>query len=116
MTDIPPESQGNLTQKPVASYACLMESLPLEDIARIARSHGALRVSVFGSHARGTARADSDLDLLVGMRDGATLFDLGRMQLELEALLGIPVEVVTERGLRPEFRDQVMREARVIAA
>lgn len=98
------------------SYALSMDELPLPDIAEIARRHKAVKVYIFGSRARGTARPDSDLDLLVEMRDGATLFDLGRMQLELEALLGIPVEVVTMKGLRPELRDQVMREALPIAA
>ena len=116
MSGFPKGSPRNLAQELVGSYACLMEALPLVDIGRIARSHGALRVFVFGSHARGTARPDSDLDLLVGMKDGATLFDLGRMRLELEELLGITVDIVSEGGLRPDIRDQVLREARSIAA
>jgi predicted nucleotidyltransferase len=93
-----------------------MDELPLAEIARIARKHGATSVKIFGSRARGTARPDSDLDLLVNVVPGTSLFDLARMALELEALLGIQVEVVTEPGLRPELRDEVPREAKSIAA
>jgi predicted nucleotidyltransferase len=93
-----------------------MDDLPLEEIARIAKAHGATSVKVFGSRARGDARPDSDLDLLIGVRDGTSLFDLAHIVIELEELLGIKVEVVTEGGLRPEFRAEVLAEAKLIAA
>ena len=55
---------------------------------------------LFGSVARGEDRPGSDLDLLVDLDDSASLFDLARMHLELEELLGIRVDVLDERGLR----------------
>lgn len=59
---------------------------------------------LFGSVARGTDRPGSDLDLLVSFDDSASLFDLARLHLELEALLGITVDVLDEGGLRAKHR------------
>lgn len=90
--------------------------VPASAIVEIARRHGARTVKVFGSHARGEAGPKSDLDLLVSVERGTTLFDLIHIQIELEQLLGIPVDVVTEPSLRPELRERVLKEARVLAA
>jgi hypothetical protein len=68
-------------------------------------------VRVFGSVARGDARPDSDVDFLVDLEPGRTLFDLGGLLMELRGILGREVDVVTERGLRPRLKDQVLREA-----
>lgn len=67
---------------------------------------------IFGSVLRGTDRDGSDLDLLVDALPGATLFDLGGLQVELEDLLGVHVDLLTPGDLSPKFRDQVLREAR----
>ena len=93
-----------------------MDDLPISEIARIAKQHGAITVKIFGSRARGTARPDSDLDLLIQARSNTSLFDLMRMEIALEDLLGIEVEVATEHGLRPEIREGVLSEAKEIAA
>jgi uncharacterized protein len=69
---------------------------------------------VFGSALHGTDREGSDLDLLVDTLPGATLFDLGGLQVELEALLGVPVEVLTLSDLPLKFRAQVLAEARAV--
>ena len=66
---------------------------------------------VFGSAVRGTDRDGSDLDLLVDALPGATLFDLGGLQAELEELLGVSVDVLTPGDLPPRFRAQVLAEA-----
>lgn len=66
---------------------------------------------VFGSALRGTDRDGSDLDLLVDALPGATLFDLGGLQAELEELLGVSVDVLTPGDLPPRFRAQVLAEA-----
>ncbi len=66
---------------------------------------------VFGSVLHGTDREDSDLDLLVDALPGATLFDLGGLQAELEALLGIPVDLLTPDDLSPRLRARVLAEA-----
>lgn len=67
--------------------------------------------AVFGSVARGEADEQSDLDFLVEMEPGRSLFDLSRLQYELEQLLNCPVDVVTDRGLKARMRDRVRREA-----
>ncbi|MBX7059627.1 MAG: nucleotidyltransferase family protein [Leptospirales bacterium] len=80
-------------------------------ILEICARYGAHRVRVFGSQARADADEQSDIDFLVEMEPGRSLFDLGGIQYELEALLGRSVDVVTERGLKPRFRERVQREA-----
>jgi len=67
---------------------------------------------VFGSVARGDARPDSDIDFLVKLEPGRSLLDLARFLRELEEILGRNVDVVTEAGLRPRIRSQVLEEAR----
>ncbi len=66
---------------------------------------------VFGSVLYGTDQEGSDLDLLVDALPGATLFDLGGLQVELEELLGVPVDLLTPGDLPPKFRDRVLTEA-----
>ena len=69
---------------------------------------------VFGSVLHGTDRDGSDLDLLVDALPGATLFDLGGLQDELEALLGIHVDLLTPADLSPKFRAKVLAEAQPV--
>jgi predicted nucleotidyltransferase/DNA-binding XRE family transcriptional regulator len=71
--------------------------------------HGAERVRVFGSIARGDATDDSDIDLLVRFRPNVTLLGLARLQVALVDLLGVPVDVVSEDGLRED--DSIAAEA-----
>jgi predicted nucleotidyltransferase len=81
------------------------------DILRIAARHGARNVRIFGSAARGDCTARSDVDILVDLEDGRSLFDLGALLEELRQLLGREVDVVTEKGLRARIRDRVLEEA-----
>ncbi|NML27797.1 nucleotidyltransferase family protein [Zoogloea dura] len=67
---------------------------------------------VFGSVLHGADKDDSDLDLLVAPSPETTLFDLGGLQVELEALLGVPVDVRTPGDLPSRFRAQVLAEAK----
>ena len=69
---------------------------------------------VFGSVLHGTDADGSDLDFLVDALPGATLFDLGGLQDELESLLGVPVDLLTPGDLPAKFRAQVIGEARAI--
>jgi uncharacterized protein len=82
-----------------------------EDVCRIAAAHGAGNVRVFGSTGRGERGASSDLDLLVDMAEGRTLFDLIALSDELKESLGVRVDVVTEASLSPYMRDRVLDEA-----
>ncbi len=82
-----------------------------DPITRAARGRGARDVRVFGSVARGEERPDSDVDLLVTLDPGRTLLDLARLELELEELLGRPVDVVTADSLREPVRGAALRDA-----
>lgn len=82
-----------------------------EEILRLCETYGARNLRVFGSVARGEANTQSDVDFLVEMEPGRSLFDLGGLQYELERLLGRPVDVVTERGLKARIQERVLREA-----
>lgn len=82
-----------------------------DEILRIAARHGAQNVRVFGSVARGEADEVSDIDLLVDLDEGRSLFDHAALMLELERVLGCKVDVVAERGLRNRVRDRILQEA-----
>ena len=80
-------------------------------ILTIAARHGARKVRVFGSVARGTARRNSDIDFLVEMEEGRSLLDHAALILDLERLLKRSVDVASERGLRRVVRKEVLKEA-----
>ena len=82
-----------------------------EEILRIAASHRAYNLRVFGSVARGESDEDSDIDFLVELGSGCGLIEHSALIRELEELLGRKVDVVSERGLRQRIRDRVLREA-----
>jgi predicted nucleotidyltransferase len=66
---------------------------------------------VFGSVARGTSTTDSDLDLLVDMESGRSLFDLMDIQDEVAKIVGHKVDVITENSLNRHIKNQVLKEA-----
>ena len=81
-----------------------------EDILEIAAKQGAKNVRVFGLVARGDAGPDSDIDFLVEMEPGRSLFDMGGLLIDLQELLGCDVDVVSDRGIKPRIREQVFKE------
>ncbi|MGB4862662.1 MAG: nucleotidyltransferase family protein [Tepidiformaceae bacterium] len=82
-----------------------------QEILALAAQHGARNIRVFGSVARGTADASSDIDILVDLESGRSLVDLGQLLTELSDLLGDNVDVVTASGLRGRLKDRVLAEA-----
>ncbi|MEE8484358.1 MAG: nucleotidyltransferase family protein, partial [Nitrospinota bacterium] len=70
-----------------------------EEILRLAAKHGAHKVRVFGSAVRGESGPESDIDFLVDMEPGRSLLDHVAFTQDLEELLGVEVDVVTENGL-----------------
>jgi predicted nucleotidyltransferase len=81
------------------------------EILAAANRHGATNVRVYGSVARGDAGAASDVDFLVDFEPGRSLLDLASLLVDLEDLLGRPVDVVTEPGLKARIRQRVLAEA-----
>jgi predicted nucleotidyltransferase len=82
-----------------------------EEIQEIAAKHGARNIRVFGSVARGSARPYSYVDFLVDVEPVTSSWFPAGLVLDLENLLGRRVDVVTERGLNPLIRDEVLQEA-----
>ncbi|NMC54319.1 MAG: nucleotidyltransferase family protein [Chloroflexi bacterium] len=80
-------------------------------ILDIARRYGAYDIRIFGSVARGEATDASDVDFLVKLSPDRSLLDLGGLLMDLRELLGVEVDVVTEKGLRARIREQVLQEA-----
>ena len=82
-----------------------------EAIVRIAAKHGATQVRLIGSVARGEARADSDVDLLVTWSEGTSLLDQAALMLELESLLGRKVDIASDGWVKPSIRESVYKDA-----
>jgi predicted nucleotidyltransferase len=80
-------------------------------ILDLAKHYGAANVRVFGSVARGEATPESDVDLLVEWEPGRSLLDHAGLVLDLQDLLGAPVEVGTEKSLHWYVRDRILAEA-----
>jgi predicted nucleotidyltransferase len=76
-----------------------------------AAQHGAYDVRIFGSVARGDNDKASDIDFLVNLEPGRSLMDLGGLLYDLQEMLGVEVDVVTEKSLRRRIREKVLREA-----
>lgn len=81
------------------------------EILRLAGVHGCRNVRVFGSVATGESRPDSDVDFLVDLESGRTLFDLAGFLGDLRDLLGTEIDVVESRSIHPYIRDRVLAEA-----
>lgn len=77
------------------------------EVLELAGRHGMQVLGVFGSVARGDDRPDSDIDLLVELPAGMGLFAVARVQNELEELLGSPVDLIPESGLKAGVRPAV---------
>ena len=80
-------------------------------IVRVAEKHGATHVRLIGSFARGEARPDSDIDLLVTWAKGTSLFDQAALMDELENLLCRKVDIASDGWVKPQIRESVYRDA-----
>jgi hypothetical protein len=79
------------------------------------RRMGVLRIGIFGSRARGSGRADSDVDVLVEFDAHRDLFDLIEVKQHLESVLGLAVDVTTPSGIRQSDRPAIMGDLRYAA-
>lgn len=80
-------------------------------VREVGERYGIRNIRVFGSFARGQARPESDLDLLVEYVPGRSGFAFVEFCERVEELLGRKVDVVTEKSLHPLIRDKVLRQA-----
>lgn len=81
------------------------------EICRMVAQNNVCNPRVFGSVLHGADTGGSDLDFLVDPLPGTTLLNLGALQVDLEQLLGVPVDVLTPVDLPRKFRDAVLKEA-----
>ena len=81
------------------------------EVRRLGERYHVRNIRVFGSFARGDARPDSDIDLLVEYVPGGSGFDFVRFADAVEELLGRKVDVVTDESLHPLIRDRVLSQA-----
>jgi uncharacterized protein len=81
-----------------------------QELVAAAAGHGVTNLRVFGSVARGQDRPDSDVDLLADLPSGMGLLGLGRVQADLEAIVGGPVDLVPAADLKPGVRARADRE------
>ena len=93
-----------------------MKRLPIEPLklAAFCEANGIRKLSLFGSQLHGTARPDSDIDLLAEFYPDRipSFFDIARMEEELSGMVsGKKIDLKTPMGLSPHFRDQVLDKA-----
>ena len=77
---------------------------------QIRKEYKAEIIGLFGSYVRGEQKGESDVDVLVRFLDGATLFDFVGLADFLEERLSLEVDIVSERALRPELREQILKD------
>ena len=82
-----------------------------EAVRAVVSRYPAANPRVFGSVLHGDDHEDSDIDILVDALPGATLFDLGDLQMALQELLGVSVDLLIPGELPKQFRDKVLAEA-----
>jgi predicted nucleotidyltransferase len=77
---------------------------------QIRKEYKAEIIGLFGSYVRGEQKGESDVDVLVRFLEGATLFDFVGLADFLEERLSLEVDIVSERALRPELREQILKD------
>jgi uncharacterized protein len=86
-------------------------------LAAICDKYGIAELKVFGSRAHGTARPDSDIDVLYVLRPGRKLgWDIEQLADELSGLFGHHVDLISMRALHPRLKPLVLAEARPLYA
>ena len=99
------ESEPRLQGK-AAEYARILR----KHLPELRRRYGVESLGVFGSYIRGDERENSDLDVLVGYIGVPDLFDFVSLKLDLCELLGVNVDLVMKRGLKPRIGERILAE------
>jgi len=85
-----------------------------EKIVSILKRYDVKRASFFGSFARGEAKEDSDIDILVEFKGNKSLLDLVKLEMELEKVLKKKVDIITYNSIHPLLKDIISKDEKVI--
>ena len=85
-----------------------------EKIAQSLKNQGARKIAVFGSYVRGEEKPGSDIDIIVEFSERKSLLELVRIERELSEVLGIKVDLLTEKSISPYLIDTIKKEMEVI--
>jgi len=86
----------------------------MEKLIHILRKHGAKKIEIFGSYARGEQKETSDLDVIVEFEKRKSLLELVGIEQELEDNLGIKIDLLTEASISPYLMEKIRKESKVI--
>ena len=86
----------------------------MEKLKKILKKHGAKKVEIFGSYARGEAKPGSDIDVIVEFKERKSLLELVGIEQELEDSLGMNIDLLTESSINPYLMERIKKEAKVV--
>ena len=85
-----------------------------EKVAQVLKNQGARKIAVFGSYVRGEEKPESDIDIIVEFSERKSLLEFVRIERELSEVLGIKVDLLTEKSISPYLIDTIRKEMEVI--
>ena len=85
-----------------------------KQIVPILKRQGVTKAALFGSVAREESKKRSDIDILIKLKKGKSLFDFVGLKLELEEKLGKQVDLVTYRAIKPRLKDIILKDEKII--
>ena len=83
-------------------------------IAQLLKNQGARKIAVFGSYVRGEEKPGSDIDIIVEFSERKSLLEIVRIERELSEVMGIKVDLLTEKSISPYLIDSIREEMEVI--
>jgi len=86
----------------------------IKKMIEILKKYGVKKVKVFGSYARGEAKPESDLDVIVEFSQRKSLLEIVGIEQELEDTLGIKVDLLTEKSISPYLKERIEKESIVV--
>ena len=92
----------------------MLDPEKVEKLIEFLKSQGASKISIFGSYARNDHSPESDLDIMVDFSDRKSLIDLIGMEQELSDMIGIKVDLLTERSISPYILDEIRKDIAVV--